>query len=91
MNELEEILRDELESFDPKYQQNYKTLLDAAEAAGEHALEAYWAFMQTDEGQQLRTKLSGVTDYQAENEQRRKLRETEMSLTAQGRRWLQGR
>ena len=91
MNELEEILRDELESFDPKYQQNYKTLLDAAEAAGEHALEAYWAFMQTDEGQQLRIKMAGVNDYQAENEQRRKLRETEMSLTAQGRRWLQGR
>ena len=91
MTEEEEILRDELESFDPKYQQHYKTLYDAAEAAGQTALVAYWTFMATPAGQQLHLKLANVRDHAAENEVRRKQRESEMKLTAQGRKWFNGR
>ena len=87
----EEILRDELESFDPNYQRNYRTLQDAAKAAGEHAIKAYWAYMATPEGQQLGLSLEHVYDHQADNERRRVIREKELNLTAQGRKWLNGR
>lgn len=91
MTDEEEILRDELESFDPKYQQHYKTLYDAAVAAGQTAIDAYWSFMATDAGHQLRMKLANVRDHAAENEARRRQRESEMKLTAQGRKWFNGR
>jgi hypothetical protein len=90
MNGAEEILRDELESFDPKYQENYKTLRDAAIAAGVHAMEAYADFLDTPEGAKLEKSLQGICDYQAENEARRALREAEMKLTPRGRRWFNG-
>jgi hypothetical protein len=90
MNEAEEILRDELESFDPKYQQNYKTLRDAAIAAGVYALQAYADFLDTPEGAKLEESLQGIHDYQADNENRRALREAELRLTPSGRKWLNG-
>lgn len=88
--DAKDILIDELESFDPKYQEHYKTLYAAACAAGEHALGAYWAYMTTPEGGKLAAAMATVHDHQADNEKRRALRESEMKLTVRGRKWLGG-
>lgn len=75
-----EVLIDELESFDPCYQQNYKTLGEAANAAGFWAWEAYVAYRQTPEGKKLEESLEGVPDYWAENEAQKKQLEAEIAL-----------
>ncbi len=84
MNILDDLL-DELQSFDRNYQKHYKTLEDAARAAGEPAVELLRQFRTTDQGKSLTRLTEDVTDWQGENERRRAQLAAEISMNNRGK------
>ena len=56
-NAMNDVVRqslvEELDCFDPRWRENYKSLHAACDAAGDHAQDLYRAFLETAEGQAL--------------------------------------
>lgn len=63
----------EVEAFDPKWQQNYDTLRDAAIAA--NCLPEYYDYLSTSEGKQRNIRLLNVPDTVLANRLERRMRE----------------
>lgn len=73
-----DILFEELDAFDKRWQLHYRTILEAAKAAG--ALIMYQEWLLTEPGQHYRELLREVPDTLAQNEAERKLRERAQEL-----------
>lgn len=73
---------EELDAFDPKWKERYRTPLDAAKAAGNIALYHHW--IQNGSGKARAALLAGVPDTVAANEAARELRRRMYLLAAWG-------
>jgi hypothetical protein len=60
-------LFEELEAWNPRWREQYRTLWDAAQAAGEQAL--YYAWIKTEDGRNYERLMYGVPNYSAAIEQ----------------------
>ena len=77
-------LFEELSAFDPRWQENYATLLDAVVAASIDGA-VYLSWLLTEEGQLYCETLRDVPDYQAQNEAAKRQRDAEVSMANRGR------
>lgn len=75
-------LVEELEAFDPQYRTRYRTLRDAAEAAG--IRDEFEDWLQTDDGQRY-LDAARAHDHRADNEARRAELEANLRMASRGR------
>ena len=78
-----EELKDELDSFNPKWKEHYKRLPDACKAAGIDDLLEEW--YSTPEGVTYLELHSDVHDYMADNEARKAQMEAEQNMLTRNR------
>lgn len=61
-------LFEELDAFCPYWRDQYRSIRDAAYAAGPHALLMYHSWIRTDDGANYERLMFGVPNYAAANE-----------------------
>lgn len=82
MDTLKQDLLDELDAFDPGYRDHYPSLAAAARAAGPYALDLYWQFLRTPEGQALQAQIVTKVDWNAVNDRNKQQAQAELGMAA---------